>query len=270
VSSVDEQGRLHHLVRCPNETRWCGEVESLAWSENGRWLAVSVTSFGAANPYNGINVFDLKLGTDSLIRRCAPPECDWFDLHWSGDGTRLSYVTGGRIYLIRRSGVGGARMLKTGLSGILSSPSWSPDGSRVAFAARLTKKASSLIYSIRPDGTRLHLLAREASEPAWSPDGTRIAVTSSCGNAIKLLTPTGRDVTPGVGRCRTIGVSGAPAWSPNGSQLAIVSTRGNPIYRRPGVYVCDIDGSNLRLLTKTVPRGVTGRPGLSWQPRLAP
>ena len=270
LSSVDQRGRLHHLVRCPNEARWCGEVESLAWSANGRWLAVSVTSYAASNPYNGINVIDLKRGTDTLIRRCAPPECDWFDLHWSGDGSRLSYVSGGRIYLIQRTGVGGPTILQTGLPGSLSSPSWSPDGTRIVFAARSSRKAQSLLYSIRPDGTDRRLLAEDASEPAWSPDGTKIAFTSSCGNAIKLVTPNGVDVTPGRGPCRTIGVPGTPAWSPNGAQLAIAATRGNSIYRRPGVYLTDSDGDHLRLHTEANPRGITGRPGLSWQPRFSP
>src|SRR5262249_15300017 len=96
-----------YLVRCPGHAKWCGEVESLDWSSNGRWLAISVTSFGAANPYNGIHVIDLVAGIDRQIRSCIPgAECDWFDLDWSPDGSRLAYVTQARIYTMNRDGSG--------------------------------------------------------------------------------------------------------------------------------------------------------------------
>src|SRR5262249_13066830 len=106
LTTVDPDGRLRYLVRCPHQAKWCGELESLDWSPNGRWLALSVTSFGAANPYNGIHVVDLTTGIDRQIRNCDPPECDWLDLDWSPDGTRLAYVTNGRIYMISREGTG--------------------------------------------------------------------------------------------------------------------------------------------------------------------
>jgi hypothetical protein len=61
LSTVGPSGTLRYLVRCPGHVRWCGWVESLDWSPNGRWLALSVTSFGSANPYNGIHVVDKSL-----------------------------------------------------------------------------------------------------------------------------------------------------------------------------------------------------------------
>src|SRR6185295_5662674 len=92
------------LVRCPNLARWCGEVESVAWAPGGRWLALSVTSFGLPSP-GGIHVIDLQLGTDTWIRRdCKPTECDWVDLDWSSDGARLAFVTSAGIHLVDRDG----------------------------------------------------------------------------------------------------------------------------------------------------------------------
>ncbi len=49
------------------------------------------------------------------------------------------------------------------------SPSWSADGSRVAF------EDSGAIYSVAPDGTDSRLLVAEGHDPAYSPDGTRLA-----------------------------------------------------------------------------------------------
>jgi TolB protein len=259
-----------YLVRCPGHATWCGEVESLDWSSNGRWLAISVTSYGSANPYNGIHVIDLVTGIDRQIRSCIPGvECDWFDLDWSPDGSRLAYVTEGRIWTIRRDG-SDHRWLPTGSSGDASSPSWSPDGHWIAYALRPAPHETAAVFRARPDGSDRVVLIDGASEPAWSPDGRRIALASRCGG-IKLITPTGHDVTPGVTACRKIGVSGLPVWSLDGERLAIVGHRGNTISSRPGVYLVDTTGRNLRLLTsRTNGSGVTGRADGSWQPRLQP
>jgi hypothetical protein len=254
-----------YIVRCPGHSRWCGEVESIDWAANGRWLALSVTSFGVANPYNGIHVIDVTTRIDRQIRSCVPGECDWFDLDWSRDGSRLAYVSGGWIYTINRDGSGERRLL-TGTAGPDSSPSWSPDGRQIAFASRPRPHTLSSVYGVRPDGTHRILLARGASDPAWSPDGTKIAVASHC-VGIKLITFAGRDVTPGAGPCRVIGVSGMPIWSPDGRRIAIVGHSGNPVFGGSGVYVMNASGEHLRLVTGESSAGVTGRPDASWQPR---
>ena len=90
VSRIRADGYLAPLVRCPGrQTDWCGEVESIDWSPDGTRLALSVTSFGRANP-NGIHVINLGSGRDTMLDVGC---CDWFDLDWSPDGTRLAYVT---------------------------------------------------------------------------------------------------------------------------------------------------------------------------------
>ena len=264
-STVGPRGDLRYLVRCPGGVRWCGWVESLDWSQDGRWLALSVTSYGSANPYNGIHVIDVETGVDRQLRSCLPPECDWFDLDWSPDGARLAYASGGQIYVINRDG-SGRRLLLTATPGPDSSPSWSADGTEIAFAARPQPYDPSLVYVIRSDGTHRRLLARGASAPAWSPDGATIAFASRCGG-IKLVTPAGRDVTPGRGACRVIGIVGISTWSPGGKRLAIAGhwwRAGS----QPGVYVMDAHGANLRLIThETNGLATTGRADLSWQPR---
>jgi dipeptidyl aminopeptidase/acylaminoacyl peptidase len=135
VGTVAIEGRLQELVRCPGAASWCGEVESLDWSRDGRKLALSVTSFGLDNPYNGIHVIDLATGVDRQLRSCQPPECDWFDLAWAPDGSRLAYVTNGRIYLIGPKG-GRPRPLLGGRRGKSSSPTWDRNGRRIAFTVR--------------------------------------------------------------------------------------------------------------------------------------
>ena len=51
---------------------------------------------------------------------------------------------------------------------------WSPDGRRIALVGR------SGTYTVRPDGSGLHLI-RYGTHPAWSPDARRIALVGRIG-----------------------------------------------------------------------------------------
>jgi len=59
-------------------------------------------------------------------------------------------------------------------------PSWSPDGSKIAFWS--DRDGNSDIYVMNADGseqTRLTDNSASDQEPAWSPDGRRVAFVSS-------------------------------------------------------------------------------------------
>jgi TolB protein len=60
------------------------------------------------------------------------------------------------------------------------SPSWSPDGTQIAFASRRADNWD--LYLMRADGSGIRRLTADRAydgEPAWSPDGTRIAFARS-------------------------------------------------------------------------------------------
>ena len=194
---------------------------------------------------------------------------DGFDIDWSPDGSRFAYVEFARfanpigsIYMVRADGSGRTRV-PTGSAGRDASPSWSPGGKRLAYETNAAWEYSfrlrdRFVWVVGVDGKDRHLVARNAADPAWSPNGRMIAYRASCG--IKLVTPTGRDVTPRTGarRCRAIGVAGQPVWSPDGRKIAV----GN----RRGVYVMNADGSNLSKLTSVDPTGIFGFSRPTWQP----
>jgi hypothetical protein len=98
---------------------------------------------------------------------------------------------------------------------------WSPDGTRIAYAHSTETSLTTSIYVANADGTDAQLIAEDAMSPLWSPDGQRIAyldgdpfVRDPGIWVIDLETEERVQVAEGVG---------AFSWSPDGSRFAYVS-----------------------------------------------
>ena len=130
----------------------------------------------------------------------------------------------------------------TSYTGFEAEPTFSPDGSHVAFTWDGENQDNYDIY-VKAIGAEQPLQltsdrARDGS-PAWSPDGTRIAFLRdkpTGGSEVRLIPPTG-------GAEHTIGeVEGQAhqglSWSPDGRSLAVVdrSSHGEPL----GIFVLSI------------------------------
>ena len=116
--------------------------------------------------------------------------------------------------------------------GVIESPSWSPDGSRIVFA-RHNDNETLDIFTVPSDGsagpTPIYMVARhKAYSPAWSPDGARIAfildafLYAGGPYGIYTMRPDGSELTPvllGDTGSTRFGGLGALAWSPDGRQL---------------------------------------------------
>jgi Tol biopolymer transport system component len=136
------------------------------------------------------------------------------------------------------------------------SPSFSPDGSKIAFAS--SGSQGSDIYVVNADGSgRVRLTAGSGDEwdPAWSPDGSKIAFASE--GDIYVMNADGSDPAP----LTAAGGSGspsdyAPAWSPDGSQIVFHRFRyaAGFLLNDSEVFVINADGSGERQLTDTPPR----------------
>lgn len=119
------------------------------------------------------------------------------------------------------------------------SPTWSPDGSRIAFAG---SKRLGGTYVINVNGRHLHRLTRGCSSPGWSPDGSRIVYSCGPSTTSGSLWVMNADGT-GRHQIASRGSARSPAWSPDGSTIAFES--GFPDTR---VYVMSADGIEMRRL----------------------
>jgi TolB protein len=232
----------------------------VAWARDGTRIAFSVTSVGGTAEFNGIHIVTLRTRQDFWTQLLWGSE----NLEWSPDGSKLVFDASGSIYVLTVSSFRLKRLHTGTPDGALDfSPSWSADGTRLAFATKRQKHSSISVIDL--DGSHRRLLATQASFPTWSPDGKTIAYRSPCG--IKLVTPGGKDKTPANPpfACIATGLPGQPIWSPDGKKIAIL---GAPSFT-PGTFVMDADGRHLRLLTHTTGRtfAPVGRGDASWQPQ---
>lgn len=128
---------------------------------------------------------------------------------------------------------------------ILLSPTWSPDGRRIAFT--LYKGRNPSLYALDwLTGSQWPLSVYQGlnSSAAWSPDGRKIALVLSRDGGPEIYT-----MNPDGTRLQRLthydGIDSSPAWSTNGRQIAFTSDRGGS----PQVYIMDAEGANVRRLT---------------------
>lgn len=103
-------------------------------------------------------------------------------------------------------------------------PTWSADGTRIAFAARRDGQETSVIYVMNADGSGFTAVMEDAGDPAWSPDGTKIAFASAKDgdSEIYMMSPDGSEV---VQLTNNDLEDSDPAWQP---VLADADTNENP------------------------------------------
>lgn len=148
---------------------------------------------------------------------------------------RILFIKDGDLWVLDSTA---PHQLATG--GTFAQPSWSPDGSSLAYVYRGTNFAD--IFTTDDQGQTQTRLTRSQStildnndwnfRPTWSPDGQLIAFVSDRGTAFPTLWL--MNAADGTGR-RTIATPtlnqeavDSMAWSPDGSQLAIT------LFNEPG------------------------------------
>jgi ABC-type glycerol-3-phosphate transport system substrate-binding protein len=270
-TSVDIAGYQHdpaRFVRCPDGPLPCAIERRLVVLNSDGTAETAITDVGlrASHPSwspDGQHIaFESDGGDDSareiyLVgphgespQRLTDNHHNDAQVDWSPDSTRLvfwSTRTGnGDIYTMAVDGSDPVR-LTTSEETVERNPTYSPDGTRIAFIRVRTDDQHPDVWVMDAAGGNEHQLTSTGSFngfPAWSPDGSQIAFTSARDNtdALYVMSPDGSNQHPIV----TNGFYNDPDWSFDGRQLAFV---------RPGpdvIMVANGDGSNTRRISRSL------------------
>jgi Tol biopolymer transport system component len=200
IAVVSPRGRPRRVANPPG-----GEWE-LAWTRDGNELAV-------ASGERGIYL----LALNGRIHRAAVKEARWLrlspppDQKWSPAGMLLEVsaadaygnVTGVRLRNLRGAVVASYRRV------IDSSPTWSPDGRKLAFVRTSTLPQLYVVDTARSTLRRL----ASGRYPVWSPNRKWLAFQR--GKRAFVMPASG-------GRARAVAIGRPATWSPDSERLAIV------------------------------------------------
>ncbi len=226
------------------------------WSPSG--AAIAYTGYAAGNP--DLYVADLGKGQ---IRRIASK---------AGINTGGAFAPGGGILALTQTvgsdseiftidaATGAALSRLTASPGIDVSPSWSPDGSQIAFVSE--RSGGPQIYVMNKDGSGAHRVSFQGSNntsPSWSPAGDRIAFVGRDGNFDIFTVKT--DGSSVIRVTQGAGDNEDPSWSPEGDYIAFSSTRSGAAH----IWIASSDGNFQTQITT----GGGGYTNPNWSPHLS-
>jgi WD40-like Beta Propeller Repeat len=172
------------------------QVFDPAWSPDGARIAYTLDRLDRRHHFRpSLYLMDADGGNVRLLARDAD------DAAWSADGRRLAFVSvrdrngetcydqcnyHGELYVMDADGSDPVRLTRN--RGDDRSPSWSPDGRRIAFASdrNYPNGGGSEIYSIRPDGSCLAWLTNGSpgsGDPVWRNAPRTSSDPGGCGAA---------------------------------------------------------------------------------------
>jgi TolB protein len=170
-----------------------------------------------------------------------------------------SYSTIWRIPL-----AGGAPQLIERGKGISVSPSFSPDGRRIAFTT--DRLGHNEVYIIDADGSNPVWISQIGgdlneelyrAEPDWSPDGVTVAFQSRVAGIFQIMSVNLRDNSSK--RLTDAGENESPSWAPDGRHLVFTSSRSGS----GQLWLMDTQSGVTRQLTNA-----SGARYGAWSPRL--
>jgi len=161
--------------------------------------------------------------------------------------TRIAYVTksGGRYELQVADADGFGAQMVFGSPEPIMSPTWSPEGRRIAYVSFERKKPVVFVQDVYSN-TRKAVAAFKGSNsaPAWSADGTALAVTLTLNGQSQIykVSAEGGEATR---LSNSDGIDTEPNFSPDGQSIAFTSDRGGS----PQIYLMSALGGPAQRLT---------------------
>ncbi|MFC1552886.1 DUF5050 domain-containing protein [Candidatus Latescibacterota bacterium] len=214
-----------------------------SWSPDGSKIAFSSSRDG------NTEIYVMNADGSEQTNITNDPHSD-LEPSWSPDGTQIAFrsqryrwnksaTPRPDIYIMNTDGTNQKRITSDYFN-FYFEPSWSPDGSLIAYAT--TKTSASNIYVMDTNGAKHTNLTNYPARdfyPVWSPDGSKIAFLSERdGNTeIYVMNADGSNQTNNTNHPS---LDYWPSWSPDGLYIAFSSFRDGNY----DIYVMDADGSN--------------------------
>ncbi|MDP2902652.1 MAG: Tol-Pal system beta propeller repeat protein TolB [Methylovulum sp.] len=129
----------------------------------------------------------------------------------------------------------------------LMSPSWSPDGKRIAYVSFERKTAAIYIQTLATgQRERVAEFPGINGAPSWSPEGSRLALTLSKDGSpdIYVLNLASHSL---LRLTKNFAIDTEPSWSPDGNNIIFTSDRGG----KPQIYIASSSGGAEKRLTFT-------------------
>ena len=200
------------------------------WSEDGKNLVY------LSYLNNRTEIFFHNIKSNSRKILCSYPGLNAFAAISKRGEIALTLSKDGdpEIYVMQKNGSHLRRL--TYSKGIDASPSWAPDGKKIAFVS--DRSGSPQIYILDLSTKKVRRITYQGSyntSPAWAPEGNLIAYTSKREGCFEICI-----INPDNGEFKAItsgpGSKEDPSWAPNGRQLVF----SKKLRYKSNLYILDI------------------------------